>query len=208
MPSSVRKKDLIEFLQAVDEDRTFEYFFKLPPERRAMVYELLFNSYPTLESPEQTPIATACRQLRQEALPDFYKICTFAMPTHPPKTAKFGRFLKRTPEWAIARIRHLFVPFVQGGPYRIYTGSWRVYMKRFRDVRTFQVTPQIWSGYTRRNGELYPVPASEGWRHWHEARKQEIRALLRDNLRRPCSEELGKEDFQSFCICLEQLHHR
>lgn len=74
-----KKVHLIEVLEAADEQRTFHRFPDLPPELRAYIFELHFSSFGVLEAPGRPPVTQVSRQFRQEALPLFYKTCTFAV---------------------------------------------------------------------------------------------------------------------------------
>lgn len=79
--SRFEKDDLMHILFSADAKRTFPRFTELPPELRVDVYEVhmaRFTRTP-LSCPTDPPITRASRLLRIEALPVFYKTCTFRL---------------------------------------------------------------------------------------------------------------------------------
>jgi hypothetical protein len=73
---------LRKLLEKADDDATFDRFLDLPPEIRQQIFTHYFDSlndsYNHSPKEGQPPIALACRQTRQEALPLFYSRCRFA----------------------------------------------------------------------------------------------------------------------------------
>lgn len=72
-------EDFVAALEAADEKRTFHRFTDLPPELRTHILELHFHTFGALSCPAQPPITRVSRLIREEALPLFYKTCTFAL---------------------------------------------------------------------------------------------------------------------------------
>ena len=75
--SLLNKKELVQVLEEADEAATFRRFLDLPPELRTHIYTLHFLSFEILDSPAPPPIAQVSRLVRNEALPLFYRVCTF-----------------------------------------------------------------------------------------------------------------------------------
>ena len=70
---------LTTVLETADDEAVFDRFVDLPPELRAHIYTLHFDSLPALEDPAQPPITRVSRSVRKESLPLFYKTCTFKL---------------------------------------------------------------------------------------------------------------------------------
>lgn len=118
-----RKAEIIQALEKADEDRTFYGFAELPPELRVHIFELYFRSFTELEWPGIPPVAQASRLFRQEALPLFYKTCTFVIDVLDPErfrnalggphkrdeifSVRFAEFLRHTPDRNLSWIRRI-----------------------------------------------------------------------------------------------------
>ncbi|KAK3702019.1 hypothetical protein LTR37_015133 [Vermiconidia calcicola] len=77
---SERRESIIRFLCRADAELKFNRFVDLPAELRKRVYELYVEALPeVLETPTQPPLARVSRLLRQEVLPVFYSLRTFAI---------------------------------------------------------------------------------------------------------------------------------
>ena len=104
------KTDLIEALEASDEDMRFERFMDLPVELRARVYIMYYEDLPSLPTaPRHPPISLVSSQIRQESLPLFYSTCVFKIEIN----AHFQRrslgyskdFRSHTPPENVSRIK-------------------------------------------------------------------------------------------------------
>ncbi|SMY29365.1 unnamed protein product [Zymoseptoria tritici ST99CH_1A5] len=79
----VKKRELIEVLEAADEDATFARFLDLPPELRTLIYEFHFASYSSdrrlgaIQSAVPPPITHISSQIRRETLQLFYTTSDF-----------------------------------------------------------------------------------------------------------------------------------
>lgn len=76
-PDTARRIQLLNALEEADEAQEFRYLVELPAELRLLVYTLYFKSLSELDEPVQPPILKTNSLIRQEALPLFYRNCTF-----------------------------------------------------------------------------------------------------------------------------------
>lgn len=78
-------------LEDADDEATFDYLPKLPPELRGLIYTYYFNSLDRgeeyAETKRQPPIALVSRETRKESLPLFYECCSFTLRTTAPYQA-------------------------------------------------------------------------------------------------------------------------
>lgn len=73
---------LICMLEKADDDEVFDRVFDLPPELRSAIFthhlrSLDFKTSRATSAPARPPLCRASRQLRDEALPLCYSLCTF-----------------------------------------------------------------------------------------------------------------------------------
>lgn len=78
--SCVRKEALIAELQKADHGVKFTKFFQLPAELRTNIHSKYFESLGDLPLlPHQPPVLLSSRQVRNEALPEYYSHSTFTL---------------------------------------------------------------------------------------------------------------------------------
>ena len=107
------KAQLVEVLEAADEQAEFSRFQDLAPELRVNIYKLYFLSLPMLEEPTQPPISKVLRLIRQESLPVFFETTTFIVKIikNPWWNSVFNEpeYFSNMPENHIKKIRSLSI---------------------------------------------------------------------------------------------------